>query len=144
MKKGIIVNIVLLGLSFFMLTVINKLPEPRSTVELGPAFFPRLLIYLIIILNIVQIFIALLSKQKEVVEETESVNIWKVVLMIASMIAYVTSLHVIDYRIGTFLFILAVMALLGVKKYRPLFLVPAIATGSIYVLFEVLLNVPLS
>lgn len=143
LKKEVYVNVIILGLCFFMLYMINQLPQPKSTVELGPGFFPKLIIYLIIFLSALQIIVLFFTK-KEAPDESQEVSNWKVIAMIVSMVAYVASLSFFDYKIGTFLFIPAVMVLLGVKKYKVLFLVSSISTASIFLLFEVLLNVPLN
>ncbi|WP_209124155.1 tripartite tricarboxylate transporter TctB family protein [Alkalihalobacillus sp. BA299] len=143
MKKEIYVNITIICISLFMLYVINQIPHRPNTAGLGPDFFPKLIIYLIIFFNALQMIILLLAKSVNPDDE-EKVNFFKVFALIGSMIAYVASLSFFDYRIGTFLFIIVVMVLLGVKNYRVLFLVSSISTASIFLLFEVLLKVPLS
>jgi putative tricarboxylic transport membrane protein len=138
-----IVNVVMLLLCGFMLYTIEQLPEPAATQELGPAFYPKLIVYAIIFFNVLQLITLVFTKAKNKDEKVEF-RFGRFLLMVVIMTAYVFSLSHIDYKIGTFLFILALMVLLGVKSYKLLLSVSVLAVGAIFLLFEVLLNVHIS
>jgi hypothetical protein len=125
-----------------MLYMIEQLPTPPNTVELGPGFLPKLVIYVIIFFNAIQTLINIVTKSKNQVEDS-GFSARNLVLLLLIMVIYVFSLSWIDYKIGTFLLILSIMFLLGVKRYKLLLMVPAISTLSIFLLFELILNVPL-
>ena len=140
MKKEGLVNIIILILSFFMLYMVNQLPEPNATQELGPAFYPKLILYTIIFFNVLQLLLLFFSKSKPS-SESSDFQLGRFIAMIAIMTFYVLSLYYIDYKIGTFLLIFSLMLLLGVKSYKLLFSVSAVSVGTIFLLFEILLNV---
>ncbi|MBG9657910.1 tripartite tricarboxylate transporter TctB family protein [Cytobacillus firmus] len=140
MKKEGFVNVIMLLLSFFMLYMVEKLPEPNATQELGPGFYPKLIIYMIIVFNVLQLVMLFLTKVKAS-DEASEFQFSRFFIMIAIMTGYVLSLSYIDYKIGTFLLIFSLMLLLGVKSYKLLLSVSVISVGTIYLLFEVLLNV---
>ncbi|WP_394138255.1 tripartite tricarboxylate transporter TctB family protein [Cytobacillus oceanisediminis] len=140
MKKEGLVNVIMLILSFFMLYMVEQLPEPNATQELGPGFYPKLILYMIISFNVLQLVMLFFSKAKAS-GETSDFQFGRFIIMIAIMTGYVLSLSYIDYKIGTFLLIFSLMVLLGVKSYKLLLSVSAISVGTIYLLFEVLLNV---
>lgn len=143
MKGEGIVNVVMLLLCGFMLYAIEQLPEPTATQELGPAFYPRLIVYAIIFFNVLQLIALVFTKVKNKGEKIEF-RFGRFLIMVGIMTAYVFSLSHIDYKIGTFLFILSLMVLLGVKSYKLLVSVSVLAVGAIFLLFEVLLNVHIS
>ncbi|WP_102264448.1 tripartite tricarboxylate transporter TctB family protein [Mesobacillus jeotgali] len=140
MKTEGIVNIIFLIVSFFMLYMVNQLPEPNATQELGPGFYPKLILYTIIFFNVLQLLLLFFSKSKASSDNSDF-QLGRFIAMIAIMIFYVLSLYYIDYKIGTFLLIFSLMLLLGVKSYKLLFSVSAVSVGTIFLLFEILLNV---
>ncbi|WP_370221699.1 tripartite tricarboxylate transporter TctB family protein [Cytobacillus sp.] len=140
MKKEGFVNVIMLILCFFMLYMVGQLPEAKATEELGPGFYPKLILYMIIVFNVLQLVMMFFSKAQASDEES-GFEAGRFFIMIAIMTGYVMSLSYIDYKIGTFLLILSLMLLLGVKSYKLLISVSVISVGTIYLLFEVLLNV---
>ncbi len=128
-----------------MLFAVNQLPAPGNTVELGPGFYPKVVLYILLFFNILQIIMLLFAKkQNSNIEQTDSdFSLRKVLGLILIMLLYVVSLYWIDYKIGTFIFILLMMVILGVKSYKTLFSVSAISIVSIYLLFDLLLKVPM-
>lgn len=140
MKKEGFVNVILLIFSFFMLYMVNQLPATNATQELGPGFFPKLILYAIIAFNILQLLILFFSKKQDDSSESEF-RFGRFLIMTGIMAAYVFSLYFIDYKIGTFLLIFSLMVLLGVKSYKMLFSVTVLSVSAIYLLFEIVLNV---
>lgn len=140
MKKEGLVNVIMLIISIFMLYMVNQLPEPNATQELGPGFYPKLILYTIIFFNVLQLLLLFFSKSKASSDNSDF-QLGRFIAMIAIMSFYVLSLYYIDYKIGTFLLIFSLMLLLGVKSYKLLFSVSAVSVGTIFLLFEILLNV---
>lgn len=143
MKGEGIVNVVMLIFCGFMLYAVERLPVPAATDELGPAFYPRLIVYAIIVFNVLQLIVLVFTKAKNKGGNIEF-HFGRFLIMVVIMTAYVFSLSHIDYKIGTFLLILSLMLLLGVKSYKLLLSVSVLAVGAIYLFFELLLNVHIS
>jgi len=142
MKKELILNAVIFAFCFFMLYMVGQLPERPNTVELGPGFLPKLVIYFILFFNALQTIVNILAMRKHAEEESEF-NGRNLVILLVIMVGYVFSLEFIDYKIGTFILILSIMFLLGVKRYKTLIMVSGISTLTIFLLFEIILNVPM-
>lgn len=140
MRKEVLVNITMLILSFFMLYMVKQLPTPNSIQGLGPGFYPTIILYTIIFFNALQLLILFFSKSKTS-SGSSDFQAGRFLVMIAIMTGYVLSLSYIDYKIGTFLLIFSLMILLGVKSYKLLLSVSVISVATIFLLFEVLLNV---
>ncbi|MEH7442652.1 tripartite tricarboxylate transporter TctB family protein [Bacillus sp. JJ1122] len=141
MRKEVLVNITMLILSFFMLYMVKQLPTPNSIQGLGPGFYPTIILYTIIFFNALQLLILFFSKTKKTSSGSSDFQAGRFLVMIAIMTGYVLSLSYIDYKIGTFLLIFSLMILLGVKSYKLLLSVSVISVATIFLLFEVLLNV---
>nr|WP_272899182.1 tripartite tricarboxylate transporter TctB family protein [Caldalkalibacillus salinus] len=135
------VQAIIIAFSGLMLYFVKELPEPTGAVELGPAFFPKLILYFIILLCILQILTITLSNHKQM--SAGDSNMGSVMLLIANMIGYVFGLEIIGYQLSTLIFISLLLALLGVRNYKILISVPLVSVLIIFVVFDWMLNVPM-
>jgi len=67
----------------------------------------------------------------------------KAFIFIAIIAAYIISFPVIGYKLSTFILILILMYLLEVKKYQYFIAIPAGTLAFLFIVFEILLGVPL-
>ena len=81
--------------------------------------------------------------KKEVVVKLEGVNLGKVAITLLALIVYVLLIKKIGYIIDTFLLCVFIIRSLGYKKIGVTLLCAALAVCATFVVFKVLLSVPL-
>ncbi|MCD7906407.1 MAG: tripartite tricarboxylate transporter TctB family protein [Clostridium sp.] len=81
--------------------------------------------------------------KKEVVVTLEGVNLGKVAITLLALIVYVLLIKKIGYIIDTFLLCVFIIRSLGYKKIGVTVLCAALAVCATFVVFKVLLSVPL-
>lgn len=145
MVRNISINLVFLALSIFMLFASYQLPGSQSTVELGPGFYPRMIIFILIILNIIDIAIKIINDKKEQKEQGNlpAIAYGKLLIMIIVMSSYILSLKFVDYRIATFLLVYIIMLIIDKNKYKQALFVAIGFVLTIYVIFDYLLRIPM-
>ena len=79
----------------------------------------------------------------EVVVKTEGLNVGKAALTVAALIIYVLVLEKIGYCLSTFLLVGFIIWFLGYKNWKIILLCAALTVAATYVIFGLLLNVPL-
>lgn len=135
--NGSILLFCLIGFYF-----VNQLPEVSANMDVGPAFFPKLIIWVIFVMNILfvlnQLFI---MKNAEEDEEEIKQSITRFFMIIILLIAYIFSWNIIDYKIATFLLLIAIMFMLSIREWKKLVIISAGFVLITYILFEVLLRV---
>ncbi|GEM_PF-816595 len=103
--------------------------------------FPRLIGIFMLIVSIFIFFTTL--KQNESKVSFKKVNIGKVAELVAVLALYIALMKHIGYAVDTFLFCGYAMVTLGFKKYKRVALYSAVTTTIVFVIFKVLLHVPL-
>jgi len=133
------VSLIIVSLIFWCQSYL--LPLPRYE-PLGSSFFPRLLLTLIIGLNVVDLFIRLLSKKsndssKIIYPETYKYIIYSLILIFL----YVTIIYlytgIINFAIVTFVFLLIFMWMLSPKKLNLLPMILLINVGTLLIIYLV-------
>lgn len=83
------------------------------------------------------------TEKKEVVEKAEDKGLpWgQVYLIFACLTAYVLSMYIIHYLLATLIFLILFLRFMGKVRWKTLLLFACILTGSLYILFEMLLGV---
>lgn len=159
-KSNIVIGIILLALSAFYYLSTRGFPPPTVTENLGAGFFPKLLSMLLAFLAIMLILGSLFSQSTsgqegekatisggERLEEdsfaTEGISYKFLLGTIGVSILYVILLPVIGYVIVTPLFLIAMIRLLGKKKWLHNIAISILLTVSLYLLFGKMLGVVL-
>lgn len=110
----------------------------------GPGIYPTLLGWALVILGSMLLIQTVISRKKEVkrvdFKGKKPVFIYK---LIGVAILYCIVLPFAGFTVTSFLFLVAVSFLLGLKKYKLLVLIPALAITFIVFIFGTLFRVPL-
>ena len=117
-------------------------------------FYPREVGLIVIILSLIEFFAAIkdeivvdqvaeTSEEEPIVDVNSSANNKRLIIFILAMFVYQLLFFVIGFVISTFVFLLFTFTFLGCKNRLVLFINAFAVTGLIYVVFDVLLNVPL-
>jgi hypothetical protein len=116
-----------------------SLPPARYD-PLGSSFFPRLLLTLIIGLNVVDLFIQLLSKKSN---DSSKINYWEtykyIIYFLILIFLYLTIIYlgIINFAIVTFIFLLIFMWMLSPKKLNFLPMILLINVGILLIIYLV-------
>lgn len=110
----------------------------------GPGFFPRILLGCLLVLGLLLLGSTFLRRSKDQGEAAASEregSVWKGLLMILLMAAYVTVLQYLGFLLATppFLAVLLVWVT-GRTRWRRAVVTALSVTGVIWLLFDVLLN----
>lgn len=142
-KTSNVISIVFILICAYVFFAASAFPE-GSNGALGPGFFPMVLSVIGIFLSILQIFISQQDKSEEQIGLTlfskENSNIW---ISLGITIIYFILMNFIGFVICTPIYLLGLLTLFKVKSLWIRTLVPTITTGSIYVVFTMLLYVQL-
>lgn len=115
--------------------------EIRRTNMGDEGIFPLMCAILQIIISVYLIGKILIKR--EMVLKTEGLNVGKAALTVLALIIYVLVLDKIGYCLSTFLLVGFIIWFLGYRKYWVILLCAALTVAATYVIFGVLLNVPL-
>lgn len=145
MVKQMGINIILLAFAFFMLYTAFQMPTASTTTMNGPAFYPKLILYVLIGLNLIDMLQKVINYKRENsdAEFTPRIMVKKFILLVVLLGAYIFSLNWIDYRIGTFIMVFAIMFIIEPKRYKRGLIVSAGFVLAIYVIFDYLLRIPM-
>lgn len=103
--------------------------------------FPILSACVLLLSAVYLLFEAL--KKKEVVVKLEGVNLLMVGITLLTLAIYVLLLKKIGYIVDTFVLSVFIIRSLGYKKIGVTFLCSALTVAGVFVIFKVLLSVPL-
>lgn len=123
----------------FILVSLYVIVDARSMGSEGT--FPTMVAGLLILCSI-YIIGEILMKKKQVVK-LEGLNLPMVGLTLLALIVYVLLLKKIGYIIDTFILCAFIMRSLGYKKYGIIAICSLLAVLAVFVIFKVLLAVPL-
>ena len=148
MVKQIGINIALLAFSIFMLVAAFQLDSGSSIAQIGPAYYPKLILYVLIGLNLIDIVLKFIQHRQETEESEEESEttqfMWKrFLILIPLLVLYVFSLDWLDYRISTFVFVLIIMLMIDMKNYKRAIVASLGFVIAIYVVFDYLLRIPM-
>lgn len=128
-----------------MLVQSFQLPSGFSAGQLGPEFFPIIILIVLIVLNIVDMINKYLNRvaEDEEKKDLQKINYKKFLLLAFLMFTYVASLGWIDYRINTFILIFSIMLIIDLKDYKRALFVSAGFIIFLFLVFDLLLGVPM-
>jgi len=106
---------------------------------LGPAFYPRLVSCLMMVMSAIYIFQIFKARESPIKLKVPKTSI----LMMAGVVAYLLLLSVIGYAVTTFLYVLVSIYMLGKKKSFADLAAAFLVVLCLYGVFHVLLQVPL-
>lgn len=133
---------VVTGLGIVLLA--QAVDEPNVATSFSPRWWPVSLGVLTILLSLgVGIKEAVRPSTNETVESTARGGALKLMLVLAAVIAYGFLWYYVDFRVSTFLFVAALVLILGGRGWRAWLLFPALCMIVLYALFGLLLKVPL-
>jgi putative tricarboxylic transport membrane protein len=120
---------------------INALTFPEGMSEPGPSFLPIILSIGAVICSIVIIF------KNRVIQASEDNPEYKIgkqhLLLVGYLAAYLILVPFLGFIITSVLFLVVIFRLYGVNGYLRPIIYSAVLTASVYVLFRLVLNVPL-
>ena len=135
-----IAGLVCLGGSLWFLALTRGLPHP-ALVPIGPGFYPRILLGIMVVLSAALVVSDLLSRRRAAAAPAR----YRLVLLaFAIFAAYVALMPMLGYRVATFLFVGALQATLEPPRGARWWLVLAVALATTlvtYYIFERYLSV---
>jgi len=135
-----IAGLVCLGGSLWFLALTRGLPHP-ALVPIGPGFYPRILLGILVVLSAALVVSDLLSRRRAAAAPAR----YRLVLLaFAIFAAYVALMPMLGYRVATFLFVGALQATLEPPRGARWWLVLAVALATTlvtYYIFERYLSV---
>jgi putative tricarboxylic transport membrane protein len=137
--------IFLLALYFYFLSgKIQAIPMPG---QLGPAFWPKVILVLLMIscgIKAVEIFFA---RRKESTADEEAAapaaNFTKLAVLIALVIGVVVAMDKIGFLLSNLLFLILFLRVTGVRKKFPLIVISVLGTVMLLFLFVKVVYLPL-
>lgn len=145
-ELGISVWMALVAVGFYSLATFKQEVNP---IDPGPAFYPRLVSVLLFVFSAVQILRSWKGRDRPQSADGEPKTLWASATLkfslgtLALSILYVGVFDKVSYLVTTPIFLLALMALGGVRKWMMLFGVAVCYTLATYYLFGQLLMVPI-
>ena len=125
----------------------SQVPEVARLTQFSPRWWPELLAVLVLVLSVCLAVGALLrpttTVEEDVPEEATREGTWRLTAMLASIVGYGVLWYFIDFRVSTTLLFIALTWLGGGRGWKALLLFPIVVTAILYLLFGVLLRVPL-
>jgi len=144
MRKGLIAaSILLMGLSLYGIIESSRL-ERTMQMGVGIAFFPLSMSIGIGILAAV-LLVGILKGKVEIKDKPicEKGGAWRVVTVVAILLAYIILIEEIGYMPSTFLFFAATVLFLGKGRILKTLLTSAACTFFLYAIFRLWLKSPL-
>lgn len=125
----------------------TQIPEGARLTQFSPRWWPELLSVLLLALSI-GLAVQTLRRPSAPVEDgvPESATrqgSQRLALMLAAIVGYGVLWYFVDFRVSTAILFVALTWLGGGRGWKALILFPVLATAVLYVLFGVLLRVPL-
>ena len=141
-KADLITGFVLLALSAYLIEEALRMP-PSGTASPGAGFLPFWLGVLLAVLAVIRILTAWRSVSTETSPFPGKKVLIDVGLVMGGLAVYIFLSEVLGFLVDTFLYVAFLMGIVQHKKWGTSLLVAALTTGGLYLIFQVLLNVPL-
>lgn len=147
--KQMIVPAIILALIAFAYILSIGFNAPEGGV-LNPAYYPRLLIYIILFMTVSLIISEFIKNKKVGTEKSEDScdnknaskrEITLTLKFILAIVLYSLLLKVLGFVIATVLFLISAMMILGYKNYKNMVILTVIITAIVYFGFTNILNV---
>jgi len=132
-NTNIYLSITLIILSIIVFIESLKLPNIDAQ-------FPKLISISLFITAIILVISSLKMKTQE---KKKEYNYWRAGKVIVGLILYILILRWLGYLLSTGLLITYVISILGYKKRKQIIVVAIVSTVVLYLIFKILLGVPL-
>ena len=148
-KKELIVNGIILGTACFLFYVATTFPMFEHADKLGPAFWPKAILFVTVILSgllaVKNILGWMQNRGVEIQQsiEVEQGNLKRLLLAIAVSLVYGFIVPYTGFLLSILLFQIVFLVILKVKKVWVLVLYPLSLTVVIYLIFIKILYIPL-
>jgi len=148
-KGDIIVSGAVLGSAGFLFYVATTFPRFEHADKLGPAFWPKIVLLMVIVLSGVSVVKSVLKAKRQKSPKTqpmvagEQESFKRLALAIFVSLVYGFSVPYTGFLLSIFIFQIVFLLILKVKKIWILFLFPLALTVVIYIIFIEILYIPL-
>jgi putative tricarboxylic transport membrane protein len=139
-KGEIATGIFFIVVAAWFLYEASKFPVNESSVDMGPAAFPQVLAWLVILLSVLLIITSFIKGSALKI----SVKRFKqIVYSMVLLIIYGVAIPFIGFYIATILFIPIMLFLAGERKWKSIIGVTIVFELFAFAIFDTVLNVPL-
>jgi len=136
-KTDFYLSLILIILSIIVFIESLRLPKI-------PSYFPRLLSILLLITAVILTMSALRRRGKEVKKvKKKEYNYYQLGAVVGSLILYILILRWLGYLLSTGLLIIWLISTSGYPKRKQIIIISIIAVVALYIIFKLILNVPL-
>ena len=138
--------LLIFGAALFFYFVAGNIEEFPLPGQLGPAFWPKAILILLMVSCVVKAMETLFSRSQDPEPGTAgapALNVSKLVAMIVLLIGVVFFLDQIGFLLANFLFLILFLRVSGVKKPIPLLLISILGTIFLLYLFIKVVYLPL-
>jgi len=144
-NKETLLGSVLLVTAVVYLIAVARFPDTAVRYRaIAPSFFPNLLGIALVILSGSLLVQGIRTPATVILEiETTHANGWRTIALLALLIIFVRSFRFIGFAPGSFILVTALQLLLGERRILRTLLIAFAITGTLYLIFVVLLHVPL-
>lgn len=138
-----IIGVVFLLFALYWNTLINGLPAKVRLTRYGAAFFPRIIVFGIIIISIVLIIRDFGNRSEKNKFNLNKCGALKVLLLVTAIIIYSLIMPIVGYMLSTIIVLAFALWLFGLRNKLVLILVSVSFPVMINYFFQVLLRLPL-
>lgn len=137
-KFDIVSGTAFLAVGAFFIVASRGITSSSYGSNVGPSVFPTLLGILLVVLSLMVIYAAATYKGAE--KKSKDLALGKLFLLIGAIILYILIFEPAGYVISTFLFLSFAFQLMERGKLWKSFLVAAVFSGAVYLVYVVLLQ----
>jgi putative tricarboxylic transport membrane protein len=140
--KNIIAALVIIGGSLFFYFLAGRLPEVKGFQQMGDAFWPRLILLVLMGLSVILLIQTLLSRSQKKSEKklpAEPLSRLAMLKTMAGIILYVLAIPYLGFLLSTFCALMAFSYLMGDRKIKSTIFFSLGMTAAIYVVFGFLI-----
>lgn len=135
---------VALGLATFVLAL--QIPEGTRLTQFSPRWWPQVLSLLLVGLSLAHGTVSLLRPRQadeDAPDPSTRQGSLRLIAMVATIVGYGVLWYFVDFRVSTAILVAALAYLGGGRGWKALLAFPVVVTAVLYLLFGVLLRVPL-
>jgi putative tricarboxylic transport membrane protein len=146
--RSLVAPVLIFALAFYFYVLAGKIEEVPIPGQLGPAFWPKIMLILLMISCGIKALEIILEQRREAAEVerqtlAQAVDIPKLAAMIASIVGVVYAMEVLGFLLANFLFLMIFMKIAGWRKKVSLFIAPLMGTVCLLYLFVKVVYLPL-
>ena len=148
-KAEVIFGTATILVAVLFIALAGSFPDSRGD-DVGMAFYPRMMGFIIIALSTVVIFQSFRKKpetstgeKEEPFFDIEDKGIYRVLVMIAMTLFYASVLGVLGFLVITPIYLIVLMFIFKAGSVKRILLVSVLTTLAIYIVFQRLLLIPL-